>query len=172
MEAKRGRRVQPERPLTRPKVPVAVRRMRWRKLARSTAAGVLASAFATGCSGSSNPAPKLSPPSTTASATATTSTATVSGSVEPYSWQRDQGQPITLGGGSTSSLSAVVAPDPGGVWLIAGTQLTATGGAEATVWTSPTRPPGPGRYCRRRPATGPTGLRLLTPRLTGGTGEW
>ena len=137
VEAERGRRVQPERPLTRPRVPVAVRRMRCRRLARSTAAGVLASALAAGCSGTSNPAPKLSAPSTSASASATSSTTAVSGSVEPYSWQRDQGQPIALGGGSTSSLSALVAPDAGGVWLIAGTQLSATGSAEATVWTSP-----------------------------------
>ena len=138
VEAERGRRVQPERPLTGPRVPVAVRRKRCRKLARSAAAGVLASALAAGCSASSNPASKLSAPLTSASASATTTTTTaVSRSAEPYSWQPDQGQAIALGGGSTSSLSAVVAPDANGVWLIAGTQLSGGGTAEATVWTSP-----------------------------------
>jgi hypothetical protein len=131
LEAERGRRVQPERPLTGGRVPLACPSRC--KLAQGTAAGVLVSALAAGCAGSPNAASKASAPTT--SPTATTA---APASMDPYSWQRDQGQPISLGGGSTSTLSAVVSPSPvrGSVWLIAGTELSATGAAGATVWTS------------------------------------
>ena len=128
LETERGRRVQPERPLTGLRVPVAVRR----KLALGTAAGVLASALAAGCSGAPSPPAKVN-----AAPTSTSVTTVAPASIEPYSWQRDQGRAFALGGGSTSTLSAVVAPSAWGTWLIAGTQLSTGGTAVATAWTSP-----------------------------------
>jgi hypothetical protein len=129
LEAKRGRRVQPERPLTSRRVPVAARH----KVAWGTAAGVLASVIGAGCSSSPSPPTRVNAVTTTRVSTTTVAPATT----EPYNWQRDQSEVIAFGGGSTSTLSAVVAPSAGGAWLIAGTQLSATGAASATVWTSP-----------------------------------
>jgi hypothetical protein len=128
LETERGRRVQPERALTGPRLPVAARR----KLVRGTAAGVLGSVIAAGCSGGPNPPTKQSAPPTTT----VTATTVPPASVEPYNWQRGPGV-AALGGGSTSTLSAVVAPGAAGNWLIAGTQLSGGGAAAATVWTSP-----------------------------------
>ena len=128
LETERGRRVQPERPLTGPRVPVAARR----KLAAGYRGGRPCLGSRGRLLGQFQPCVEGQAPTTGAS-----TTTTASASIEPYGWQRDQGEAIALGGGSTSTLSAVVAPGAGGVWLIAGTQLNAGRSAAATVWTSP-----------------------------------
>ncbi|HXW79346.1 MAG TPA: hypothetical protein VEJ84_07590, partial [Acidimicrobiales bacterium] len=103
-----------------------------RTLGQGAAAVVLVSALAAACSGTPTSPPEASAPTTSPSATTT-----APASIEPYSWQRDRGQAIALGGGSTSTLSALVSPGPGGEWLVAGTQMNAGAAAVATVWTSP-----------------------------------
>jgi hypothetical protein len=85
--------------------------------------------------------------STSTSSTATSSPSTTSTTVPaavptkqlPYKWQRDGGSALDLGGGTTTTLSAVLAPATRrGTWLIAGTRLSAGGTTTATVWTSST----------------------------------
>ena len=66
-----------------------------------------------------------------------TTTTTAAAAAQPYAWQRDQGMTLGLGGGPSATLCAVVAPGPGGNWLVAGSQLTPSGSTLATVWTSP-----------------------------------
>ena len=75
--------------------------------ARLLAGAVLAGVVLAGCSGGPSPhASKV----TSSSVTQTTRPSTSS----LYNWQRDQGASLDLGGGSTSSLSSVVAPALGG----------------------------------------------------------
>lgn len=83
---------------------------------------------------SSRPSATGTSPLTTSS-TGPTTTVSVP-PAEAYSWQRDTGLALDLGGGSSSTLSAVVAPGPGQGWLIAGTQFSSAGSTVATVWTS------------------------------------
>jgi len=54
-------------------------------------------------------------------------------------WSRSASASLDIGGGPTSTLSAVVAPEAGGNgdWLIAGTRIGADGQTTATVWSSP-----------------------------------
>lgn len=75
------------------------------------------------------------PPATTTPATTTTTTTLPTGAA-PYTWQADTSSALDLGGGSTSTLSAIVAPGASGDWLIAGTRSTSAGTTTATVWTS------------------------------------
>ncbi len=129
LEAKGRRRVQLERPLNSSYVG-AVRR---RNLARVTTASLLAVGLLASCSSGSNQksstAPRRTSPPTTP----------VRLSTGPYTWQRAQSA-ADLGGGSTSTLSAVLPPatsaNAAGRWLIAGTQFKPAQAAEATVWTS------------------------------------
>ncbi len=67
----------------------------------------------------------------------TTSTTAPPASLQPYTWQRERSVALDLGGGATSTLSAIVAPGASGDWLIAGTQFNSGAPAVATVWTSP-----------------------------------
>ena len=163
LEAEGGWRAGPERPLTilnssglnssglNSSRGMTV--LRSHKLAIGSAApllagAVLAGVVLAGCSG--GPSPHASK-ATSSSVTQTTKPSTSS----LYNWQRDQGASLDIGGGSTSSLSSVVAPAVGGDWLIAGTQYGADGSSLATVWTSPDAarwtkttlapPPGAGR---------------------------
>jgi hypothetical protein len=54
-----------------------------------------------------------------------------------YDWTRSTAAALALGGGPTSTLSAVVAPPAAGAdWLIAGTRTAADGSTRATVWRS------------------------------------
>jgi hypothetical protein len=55
-----------------------------------------------------------------------------------YNWTRSAADALDLGGGPTSTLGTVTAPDrPGADWLIAGTRTAADGTTIATVWSSP-----------------------------------
>ncbi len=67
----------------------------------------------------------------------TTSRAPSTASPAPsYAWARLTGRALDLGGGPSTTLSAVLAPPaPGGQWLVAGTR-TGPGGPSATVWQS------------------------------------
>jgi hypothetical protein len=90
----------------------------------------------------SNPRPPSTPTSgaaTSSSSTSTstsTTTTTVPVGAAPYDWATDHGVALDLGGGSTSTLSAIVAPGASGEWLIAGTRSSRSGPTTATVWTS------------------------------------
>ena len=57
--------------------------------------------------------------------------------VTPPGWQRSAATALDVGGGPTSTLSAVMAPRDGVDWMIAGTRTTADGSSSATVWSSP-----------------------------------
>jgi hypothetical protein len=55
-----------------------------------------------------------------------------------YGWVRSAATALDLGGGPSSTLSAVVAPQAAGEpWLIAGTRVDADGTTTATAWSSP-----------------------------------
>lgn len=106
-----------------------------RLLGATFALALLAGAL-TGCTSSSQPPPST----TTATMAATHETSTTTAppvSLQPYTWERDSSLALDLGGGATSTLSAVVVPGASADWLIAGTQFKAGGPAVATVWTSP-----------------------------------
>jgi hypothetical protein len=54
-----------------------------------------------------------------------------------YSWQRATSDALDLGGGASTTLSAVLAPPAaGGSWLIVGTRVALDGSTAATVWSS------------------------------------
>jgi len=54
-----------------------------------------------------------------------------------YDWLRSDSAALGLGGGTTSTLSDILAPGvPTGGWLIVGTRTAADGTTTATVWTS------------------------------------
>jgi len=138
LETQGRRRVQLERALNRP----SVCQTRRRELARRVTALTLVAVVVPACA-SRAAAPTPSAVASTTSTTSTTTpvpattTTTLPPASEPYSWQQDDSLSLDLGGGATSSLSAVVPPGPGGDWLIAGTRFSGTGVASATVWTSP-----------------------------------
>ena len=114
-------------------MPAGHRRKPTTRLLGATFALALLAAALTGCTTSSQP-----PPSTTTAATHETSATTAPpAALEPYTWERESSLALDLGGGATSTLSAVVAPGESADWLIAGTQFKAGGPAVATVWTSP-----------------------------------
>lgn len=104
------------------------------KLARRLRAAALVAAVVSGCSTSGSQPP---PSTTTAATRETTATTAPRAYLQPYTWQRDQGLALDLGGGATSTLSAVVAPGASGDWLIAGTQFSTGGPPVATLWISP-----------------------------------
>jgi hypothetical protein len=136
LEKEGRRRLRLERPLSCQSIPAGRRREpATRALGATLAIALLAGALA-GCTSGSQ-----APPSTTTAATAathgTTATTTPPASLEPYTWERDSSLALDLGGGATSTLSAVVAPGASADWLIAGTQFKAGGVSVATVWTSP-----------------------------------
>ncbi len=96
--------------------------------------------LSTGTTGTTAPGSTARPGATTTvgPASATTSQATVpSASALPYSWQRDPSINLQLGGGTSSTLAALVQPGERGQWLIAGTQFGTGGLAQATIWSSP-----------------------------------
>jgi hypothetical protein len=130
LEAERGRRVGLERPLNVLSLSRAVPTFQTGKSATTIATALLVGAVLAGCSSSR---PPQSSKVTSSSLTPTTRPS----SSAPYNWQRDRGPSLDLGGGSTSTLSSVVAPGEGGEWLIAGTQFTTSGPSVAAVWTSP-----------------------------------
>jgi hypothetical protein len=114
---------------TRP--PRPVRRTALRGTAILFAGGLLASA----CSGRGHrplPASEPRPEPTT--------TTTVAGSapapLSPYLWNRSAAPALAVGGGSSATLSALIAPETGGPWLAFGTRLPAGGLPQATEWTS------------------------------------
>jgi hypothetical protein len=133
LEEKGRRRLRLELPLSYQSVPASHRRKPDRRVLSAAFALALLAGAVGGCTSSSQP-----PPSTTTAATQeTTATTATAASLQPYTWERDRSPALDLGGGATSTLSAVVAPGASGDWLIAGTQFKAGGPAVATVWTSP-----------------------------------
>jgi hypothetical protein len=136
LEKEGRRRLRLERPLSYQSVPAGDRRKIPTRLVGATFALALLAGALTGCaSGSHTPASTTT--ATTAATPETSATTAPPVSLEPYTWERDSSLALDLGGGATSTLSAVVAPGAGADWLIAGTQLNAGGPAVATVWTSP-----------------------------------
>lgn len=116
---------------------------RWKSIAVLAALGCILSAC-----GISAPDPtvsgpaKTSPSTTVAPSTASTTTSTTLGKTAlpvNYRWDRLNEAALDLGGGgATSTLSAVLAPNQtSDEWLLAGTRITAEHTTDATVWTSP-----------------------------------
>jgi hypothetical protein len=134
LEEEGRRRLRLERPLSYQSVPAGHRRKPARRVLGAAFAPALLAGALTGCTPSSSQPP---PSTTTAAAQETTATTAPPASLQPYTWTRDTSPALDLGGGATSTLSAVVAPGASGDWLIAGTQFKAGGPAVATVWTSP-----------------------------------
>ncbi len=107
-------------------------------------AAVLATALGLVSCGTSAPhqaAPSTEPPttagSTPTSTGATSSPASIAGKVTgPYAWTRAASPALAIGGGPSSTLSAVVAPAGSSPWMVAGTRLGAAGSSTATVWSS------------------------------------
>jgi hypothetical protein len=68
----------------------------------------------------------------------------------PYEWVRAASPALNVGGGASSTLTAVLAPAGLAGWMVAGTRLAADGSSTATVWTSRD-----GSSWRSTPLTGP-----------------
>jgi hypothetical protein len=97
------------------------------------------------------------PPAATTSPGATTPPVTAPGGTGPstsdhglYRWSRAASPALLIGGGASTTLSAVVAPSGRAPWTIAGTRLAAGGGSTATAWISPD-----GASWHADPLTGP-----------------
>lgn len=54
----------------------------------------------------------------------------------PFSWERLTAPALALGGGPTATLSAVLAPQLTGPWLMFGSRVGPSGSPTATVWSS------------------------------------
>ncbi|MCL2393468.1 MAG: hypothetical protein FWC87_02175 [Acidimicrobiaceae bacterium] len=84
---------------------------------------------------------KTSPSTTTPPPTVSTTTSTtLPTAVAPvnYRWTRLRSPALDAGGGASSTLSAVLAPNQtSNEWLLAGTRIATGGATDATVWTSP-----------------------------------
>lgn len=80
------------------------------------------------------------PTSTVPSLPDTTTTLSVPGSASevasPFDWSRSSSPSLAVGGGHSSTLAALIPPEPGGNWHIYGTETTASGTQTPTVWTS------------------------------------
>jgi hypothetical protein len=105
-------------------------RRAWIRLAAVGVVGLLAAA---GCGSAqartAHPAAVRTGPSTTGTTGSTPAT---------YAWTRSAAAALDLGGGATSTLSAVLAPQAADEdWLIAGTRQDDAGATTATVWSSP-----------------------------------
>jgi hypothetical protein len=98
---------------------------------RGTAIALVGALLAAGCARAaaepSAAAPRLSPPTT----------ATPSAGAAVYDWSRSPAAALDLGGGATSTLSAVLAPQTTGApWIITGTVTASDDTTAADVWTS------------------------------------
>ncbi len=99
--------------------------------ARSIALAGAAALLAGGCG--STAAGTAGAPVTTV---ATTTTTVPPASYAPYNWSSVRSAALELGGGPTSTLSAVVSPGAWGQWLVAGEASAQDGSTRAAVWTS------------------------------------
>ena len=135
---------------------------------------VLSVVLASACSSSdhrdTSPSTSVAPPRSPATTAATTapveSARGAATTAEAYAWQRADDPALAIGGGSTTTISAVLAPMPivptspdsppspstlSTPWRIAGTAIAADGGPTATLWSSAN-----GLRWARTPLTGPT----------------
>lgn len=58
-------------------------------------------------------------------------------SPSPFSWDRSTTGALAVGGGPTATLSAVLAPELAGPWLLFGSRIGTGDAPDATVWSSP-----------------------------------
>lgn len=75
--------------------------------------------------------------STSAPAPTTTTTPAPVYAPSPYSWDRADSAALALGGGPSATLTAVLAPQLTGGWLVFGSRSGSSGSPVATVWSSP-----------------------------------
>ena len=83
-----------------------------------------------------SPLPPTSPPRPPAPTTASQGTGSAASAASRYTWARDASPALAIGGGSSSTLAAVLPPNGRTPWTVAGTRLAAEGATTATVWTS------------------------------------
>ncbi|HWE57725.1 MAG TPA: hypothetical protein VG435_19645 [Acidimicrobiales bacterium] len=103
-----------------------------RRASLLTAAVVLAG----GCTSGGHPG-HVPTTTTVRPASTTTTVAADQAAPAPYTWSRASAPALAIGGGATSTLSAVIAPAPTGNWEVFGTRTSATGLPTATEWQSP-----------------------------------
>ena len=108
--------------------------------ARGVAAGLAVALVAAACGGPKGAAPAALPGSS--SAPAATST-TLPNDSNPYQWHVAASSALELGGGATSTLSALVAPGASGLWLVAG-EMSGSAGEAAPARAAPTMGTGAG----------------------------
>ncbi len=113
------------------------RRLFGYRRAAQCAAVLLFAAGAASCSVSHRSA--TPPPSAVSATSATTlaSTGATHVAASPFDWSRSLTPALTVGGGPTSTLSALITPQPGGVWQLYGTQTLTSGLPEPMTWSSP-----------------------------------
>ena len=113
-----------------------LRRLFGYRRAAQCAAVLLFAAGAASCSVSHGSA--APPPSAVSSTTPTTlaSTGATHIAASPFHWSRSLTPALTVGGGPTSTLSALITPQPGGVWQLYGTQTLTSGLPEPMTWSS------------------------------------
>ena len=108
---------------------------------RSRVLGLLAvvtvvALLAAGCSSSHH---RRANPSTSSSIAQTTTTTEPppTYSASPFSWDRADSAALQVGGGQSATLSAALAPQLTGPWMVFGSRLGPSGTPTATVWSSP-----------------------------------
>ncbi len=124
--------------MTTPHWPLhALRTVRLSRL--STLASVLfVGALLASCSsGHGSAAPDSTLPNPPDAATTLPVPGAASKVVSPFEWQRSSSPSLAIGGGSSSTLAALIPPEPGGNWHIYGTETSTSGMQTPTVWSSP-----------------------------------
>jgi hypothetical protein len=104
--------------------------LRWALFGALAAAALLA----TSCTGAHTG--RRSAPSTAAPSTSTTEPAPQY-APSPLVWTREESPALALGGGPSATLTAVLAPELSGAWLVFGSRTGADDVPTATVWSSP-----------------------------------
>ena len=137
--ARRRRRFPLEQPLNPAPVPSPPENTRRRMPSRRPRRWALTTALiVTGAACSSGPrhhAPPVTATTTTVAPTTTTESAQQF-APSPYTWARSNSPALSLGGGPSATLSALLAPVAGGPWEVFGSRLDATGAPTASAWSS------------------------------------
>ena len=138
--ARRRRRFPLEQPLNRKQVPHPPEYTRpvARRGARSLLLVAALTAATSACSAGSHHGhpPVTAATTSTIPATTTTTEPPQQFAPSPYSWIRSASAALSLGGGPSATLSALLSPAGGGPWEVFGSRLDPNGSPSASVWSS------------------------------------
>jgi len=117
--------------------PLARSALRPSRLSTLASVLVIGALLASCSSGHSSAAPASTVPNLPGAATTLPVAGTASKVASPFIWSRSSSPSLAIGGGPSSTLAALIAPEPGGNWHIYGTETTSSGTQTPTIWSSP-----------------------------------